>query len=467
MNIYFVSRLFSSAFTVIILVVLTRVLEPADFGRYNITMIAGTAAFSVLFAWLATAIHRFHNAPEFRGETIALAFGAGKRSLLLLIPLTCLAIFLLPVEYRMPVGFGALFCIAHAAHELALAGLRVNEDRRDFALATLLRPIMGVLFVLTFVFFGGGYASAVIGMALAAMLTGVYALKQVHKRMKPASFDLNAVKVFAFFGMPLAVVASGVSFVALLTQFILAKTIDLETVGFFAAAYTLAMRTIAMPMTTLSNTSAASIFRTFEINGHDAAQKELNMHFSFLMLVSAPIVGTLIFANDTVAEVVFNESFSARVADHISLLAGAAFISGIQGAYFSYAFTLSKKTLHQLMIMISMIAIHAGIAFGFVASFGGLGASYAILASAIISAAMYAVVGRRLTSVRIPRNEILQTGIAMLAFAPFAIAADFQSGFLASISLIFLGLMAFLIALRVVQQSAFMLILARFRRIPR
>ncbi|MEK6204184.1 MAG: hypothetical protein N2B02_00920, partial [Amylibacter sp.] len=94
MNIYFISRLFSSAFTVIILVVLTRVLEPADFGRYNITMIAGTAAFSTLFAWLTAAINRFHNAPEFRGETIAIAFSAGKRSLLLLIPLTCLAIFL-------------------------------------------------------------------------------------------------------------------------------------------------------------------------------------------------------------------------------------------------------------------------------------------------------------------------------------------------------------------------------------
>lgn len=464
MYLYFVARLFASLFTVIILVVLTRVLEPADYGRYNIIMVAGAAAFAVLFAWLVASVNRFHSAAEFRGETIAIVLGAGKKSVLLLGPLTLLVMFLLPVGYREPFGIGALFCLAHAAHELGLAGLRVNERRRDFVLVTILRPVIGILLVLFFVFWGGGYVGAVVGMALAAILTGFYALKQVHIRMIPAPIDLRALKIFVMFGLPLAMVASGASFVVLLTQFILAKSIDLESVGFFAAAYTLAMRTIAMPMATLSNTSSASIFKTFEKDGLAAAQKDLNLHFSFLMLVSGPIVGALVFANDTVASVVFNASFSARVADHLSVLACAAFISGVQGAFFSYAFTLSKKTMHQLTIMISMIVIHGGITYGFVSSFGGLGASYAVLASSIISATIYAIVGHCLAPVKIPWNEVLQTATAVLAFAPFAIAADHQSGLLVAMTLLCSGLIAFLAVLWFTGQAAIRLAMARFRQ---
>lgn len=463
MYLYFVSRIFASFFTVIILVVLTRLFEPADFGRYNITMVAGAAAFSVLFAWLVVSVHRFHSADEFRGETIAIVLGAGKRYLLFLAPIALLVIFLLPVGYRAPFEVGALYCVAHATHEFGLAGLRVNEDRQDFALVALLRPVMGILTVLVVIFMGGGYVSAVAGMALAAILTGVYALKQVQMRMKPAPIDLSALKLFALYGMPLAVVSSGASFVALLTQVILAKSVDLESVGFFAAALTLTMRAIAMPMATLSSTSSATIFKTFETEGPDAAQKDLNLYFSFLMLVSVPLVGTLIFANDTVARVLFNARFSAPVADHISILACAAFISGVQGAFFSYAFTLSRKTIHQLSITIGMIVIHGGIAFGLVFYFGGLGASYAVLASSIISAAIYANVGYRLTPVKIPWNEVLQIAVAGLAFAPFAIFADHQSELLAALASLCVGIIAFLTVLWLMGQAAFTLVLARVR----
>lgn len=464
---YFFPRMLASAMTIVVLVVLTRVLGPADFGRYNITLVFGTVGYSFIFAWLAAAIVRFHNTPEFAGKVVANVLDTGIKLTLLLIPVVGLGYFLVPVDYRFAFFLGAIFCVAHSMQEVGLAGLRVYNSGPAYGAVTVVRPALGVLLVLVFVAFGGGYVSAVAGMSLGAAITGVYALNKVHKRSGLEKASREKLKSFFIFGEPLAVVTSGSMLIVLLSQFYLALFLDLGAVGIFAAAQTLAMRSIAMPMAMLSRASAASIFHAYEVGGHDASGRELTRHFSYLMLISVPIAATLIFANDTVSMIMFGKVYKATVSRQLPLLAIAAFITGVQGAYFAYAFTLSRKTVTQVFIMIGTTLAHAVISPVTIYFLGGLGASLAVLLTGILSSFTYIYLGRAHFPVSIPFEEFWKTGAAALAYVPFAIAADYQSSMPWAVTLLILGLIVFSAVLGVVRQAGFMIALSKFQSVYR
>lgn len=421
---FFLPRIVATAMTLVVLVVLTRVLGPAEYGRYNIIMVVGTVAYAGIFAWLAAAITRFHSAAELNGRAVAIALGTGVRLGLALLPVIAVGLLLLPDPFQRVTALGVAFCLAHALHEIGLAGLRVYGAGPTFAIITLLRPMLGVSLALGLVFLGGGFASALMGMAMGAAVTGIYALWRVARHSGISAPDRATLKNFFAFGAPLAVVSSGSMIFILVSQSALAGLSGLNTVGIFAAAQTLAMRSIGMPMSTLSVASAAAIFRSFEDHGHEESNRELTRHFSLLLLVSVPVAATMVFANDTVARIIFDGDFQWQVSEHLPILALAAFLGGVQGAYFDYAFTLARKTTMQLYIMGGLMAAHGLLSFALVWAFGAIGASWAVLATAAIGLTAYAYLGNTIRPISLPLKEVRIMGLATLAYAPFAMFAD-------------------------------------------
>ncbi|MFY0691634.1 MAG: oligosaccharide flippase family protein [Paracoccaceae bacterium] len=458
---FFLPKIAAAAITLAVLVVLTRVLGPAEFGRYNITMVAGTVAYAGIYAWLSAAITRFHSAPEFHGKAVAAALGIGARLSLGVLLVMFLGLLVFTGDSRLAVALGAGFCLAHALHEIALTGLRVQGAGPAFALATLLRPIIGIALALTLVFSGAGYGGALTGMALGAALTGAFALWKVIARSGIAHPDPFMLKNFFSFGMPLAVVSSASMLLVLLSQSALGSLVGLEAIGIFAAAQVLAMRSIDMPMTTLSRASAASIFEAFETHGQDASNRELSRHFSLLLLVSVPVAATLVLANDTVSRIIFDSAFGTTVAQHLPILAIAAFLSGIQGAYYDYAFTLARKTTLQLYIMAALLTLHAALSFALIWVFGPIGASWAVLGTSMTGLVTYAVLGRRIRPIELPLEELKVMGLATGAFAPFALAADTIASVPVALTLLAAGALAFVAILHLARHQGLRIVKAR------
>ncbi|NNK79045.1 MAG: oligosaccharide flippase family protein [Litoreibacter sp.] len=458
---FFLPRMAAAAITLVVLVVLTRALGPAEFGRYNITMVVGTVAYAGIFAWLSAAITRFYAAPEFDGKAVAAALGLGARLILPVLLVLLLALLFLTGPYQLAVVLGACFCLSHALHEIGLSGLRVQGAGPAFAFSTLLRPLIGVALALALVFAGAGYGGALAGMALGAAVTGVFALWRVIRLSGITTPDLSMLSSFYSIGMPLAIVSSASMLLMLLSQTALGTLAGLDAVGIFAAAQVLAMRSIDMPMTTLSRASAASIFASFETHGHAESNRELSRHFSLLLLVSVPVAATLILANDTVSRMIFDQAFGDIVSQHLPLLAIAAFLSGIQGAYYDYAFTLARRTTLQLYIMAGLLAVHAVLSVILIWLLGPIGASWAVLATSATGLVTYAQLGKRIRPIGLPMGELKVMGLATAAFAPFALAADASSSL--ALALVFLasGAVAFVVVLHIARHEGLRIVKAR------
>jgi O-antigen/teichoic acid export membrane protein len=460
---FFLSRILAAGLTVLTLLVFTRALEPEGFGRYNMIVLAATASFSILFGWVPSVIHRFHSAADFEGRATAWALGSGALLMVALVPVALLGSLLLDPDWRWMFQLGMMFCLAHSMNEAGLSGLRVYNKGPAFAIGVVLRPVVGVGLALLFVYLGGGYSGAIIGMAIGALVTGIYALSGTIPLSSVKVPHWSALKQFLVFGTPLAVVASNSMIVVLITQSLLAVSVDMAAVGTYAAAQTLALRAISLPMMTLTQATAASIFRAFEEHGEGAANRQLDQHFSFLMLVAAPILLLLVLANDTFSSLLFDENFQGEVAMHLPLLTLAAFISGVQGSYFAYSFLISRQTSIQFLIMAVGVAVHAGIAVLLISGFGGIGASYAILTSSTLSLAAYLVVGRSIRRQGVSASEVRKVITAVLVMAPFCLAADQTRDMALALLLAAAGCVAFFAALYYQKQIAAVAVARKLR----
>ncbi len=460
---YFVPRILSAIISVAILVVLTRVMEPADFGRYNVTLLVGTLLFSFTFLWLIASISRFDHSKEFEGETIASVLSVSFVAAMFLLFCAGVAQLFLTWSWLDSLFFAVTYCVSHMMHELGTACLRQYNEGPKYAAVTLLRYILGVFLAVVLILSGGGYKSAVIGMSLGAALTGSYALGISLRRSGMVMPRISSIRTFFFFGFPLSVVGSSSTFFALASQLAISFWASMDSTGFFAAAQSLASRTIRLPMDTLMRAVAPSVFEAQEKNGRASSDAVLDRYFSFLLLISVPILLALVFSADVFANLLFEPDFADQTAEFLKVLALASFILGLQGAYFSFAFTRSKKTALQLGITFCMLLVHSILSFLIVYMIGAQGAPYAYLASGAMGLFFYYLFGRKVDQIRVPVVEFAKTLVGTIAFVPFGIMTNISVNVPTQFALLVLGMTAMFFLLVAIKQTAAMVVWEKAR----
>ena len=206
------------------------------------------------------------------------------------------------------------------------ACLRQYNEGPKYAGVTLLRHLLGVALAVVFVVNGGGYQSALIGMSLGAALPGAYALIIALRRSGIELPNIPALKAYLLFGFPVAVVSSTATFFAMSTQSLLAIFAGMEFAGYFAAAQSLASRTLRLPMDTLSRVVGPSVFEELEVRGTASSDAMLERYFSFLMLIAVPIVVALVCAADVFANLMFEPAFASQTEGYLRVLALASLV---------------------------------------------------------------------------------------------------------------------------------------------
>ena len=444
----FIPRLVAAAMMIVTLVLLTRLLGASQFARYNIAITIGAVAYAYIFGWLSSSMQRFHKAPDFEGQATAVVLGISLRVLIVAMVATLIANMYIPAISGKFMLLSAAYFLAHSLHEMGLSGLHVLGAGPKFAFTVIMRPVAAiVLMIVALNVFDSNYEGMLISVTIAAAVFGSIALWATIRKVGILKPRFDFTKQFFIFGAPLAFVSGSSMIMSLVAQFIVASAADLTAVGVYAAAHTLAMRSINMPMVMLGRSMSATVYQSFEENGEESATRQLVKYSSFLLLISLPIVAILVFANNTVATLLFGNALNQGIAPHLPILAIAAFLSGLQGALFSYAFTLQRRTSTQATIIIASTTLHAMLSFVFIIYFGPIGVSYAMLVASSVSLAAFIIYGRRLHQISVPREDIIKLVPATFALSLCAIAADKVRPMPLSIALIGMGIGLFLIIL--------------------
>jgi O-antigen/teichoic acid export membrane protein len=464
---FFVARVVATLVALLTLVVLTRLLNADDFGRYNITLFSAMIAQKLLFAWIVVSITRFNGSPEFRGRAVALGLGAAAGTVALLIPILAVAFLLVPPRAHEAYLLASALALALAIHEIALACLRVQWRGPAFSVVAIGRPIAGPALAAAILLAGAGYRGAVIAAAAAAFFFGWIGLVAAARRSGVDRPDGLTLRTYLTFGQPLALVMAGSMGFALSSQLVLASLADLRQVGFFAAAAVLSERSIAMMMMTLAQTSSARIFEVKEKRARQELTETLDAHFAFLLLFSVPIVMTFAIANDTISILLFGPETGPEIAYYLPFLACAALLNGMQSAFFSFGFTMQKRTLLQLGLTLSFLLLHILVSLIAVRAFGGLGAALTTVASAGAMVAVFAWYGRDVFRHCALRPALVRMSLAAAAALPFLAAADRAANLTVGVALVGGGMLAMLIVLKLSRYRSVELILETVLRARR
>jgi O-antigen/teichoic acid export membrane protein len=445
---YFVPRIGAAALMIVNMVILTRLLGPGEFGLYNIAMTAAGLGFSILFGWLAAAIHRFHRSSDFDGEATSMAL-----SLTLWVSLAATVAFVLALPFIHGFPLAYLFVafttfLAHSLHEIGLSGLRVLGDGPRFMLSTLVRPLIAVALGVALIL-GADLAAegALIGTTIGAGLLAAYGIWWTVQRTGVRAPKASYVKQFAFYGAPLSVVASSSMVMSLVAQTTVVTFAGLGGMGAYAAAAALVNRTVDMPMSMMSRSFAADVFQAHEEHGAEASSAEVARLAPPLFLVAIPITIVLMVSNETVARILFGSALVGEVAPHMPYLALAMFLMSVQGAYYSFSFMLGRRTGLQAILIAVVVLLHALATVVLVSRFGPIGAAYAMLVTAIFSLSATVVVGGRVHKIQLPWRRLAPLFPAAGLLAAAAWMADLTQGILPGLAWLAAGTLAYAITL--------------------
>jgi O-antigen/teichoic acid export membrane protein len=193
----------------------------------------------------------------------------------------------------------------------------------------------------------------------------------------------------------------------------------------------------------------------------------LDAHFAFLLLFSVPIVMTFAIANDTISILLFGPETGPEIAHYLPFLACAALLNGMQSAFFSFGFTMQKRTLLQLGLTLSFLLLHILVSLIAVRAFGGLGAALTTVASAGAMVAVFAWYGRDVFRHCALRPALVRMSLAAAAALPFLAAADRAANLTVGVALVGGGMLAMLIVLKLSRYRSVELILETVLRARR
>ena len=419
-GIYFAARILAALCGLLAVAVYTRLTTPEVYGIFTLVMSGAITLFAVCFHWIQSAVLRFLPAED--GERpaslgAALAGFACVTVIVAMVTATVVAFGLAPVSLDLLL-LAVLIAIAYAALETALAVVHARQKPTSYALVLAARAVGSLIFGSVGLLLGFGVPGLLIGVLIAHVLPVLYMAARWRQRLAAQRFDLHGVKRMAAFGLPLAVVGIAASVIGLSDRYLLALLIGVDAAGMYAAPYDLAMRSLQIVMLSAFLAVSPGVFRSFEMGDHDRLQHCLLQQARLLLMTALPIATIMAAAAPLVARILFGADFRDAAASLIPWIIAATLVQGIQSYYYSYCFTLAKRTIANAAIVTAGAGLNVGLNLLLIPAFGPLGAAGATLASFVVVLAVTLLLTRRWQRLPWPTVDMFKICGACLVAAP-------------------------------------------------
>ncbi|WP_017931781.1 oligosaccharide flippase family protein [Robiginitomaculum antarcticum] len=409
------------------ILILTRILDAAEFGRYALVMVTMQLIHTAAFTWMEASMERYHARAVRKGDLrnhlntlykLGAAFAVSGFSIFLV------TIYVLPIsqDLKTVLTFAlistTLQIIMRLGFEAHKAANRVSRYSVLYSSQMIISFTVGILLILlTPLREAGPFAGLIIGNALVLLVDLPFMLK----RMKGGVFQGQRSKDYLLYGLPICF--SLILEYALSTsdRFVIAYLLTDADVGRYSAGYGLANRSIDVLFIWIGLAITPHLVRTLESAGLETCLVELKSYGAILLLVTMPAaVGLGLVAQP--ASLLLGEDVREVGRQIIPWIVGAGVINGMISYYIQRAFMLGGKTIMLPVAMITPMIINIALNFILLPRFGVMGAVYATLISYSLGVVMAFAMARRYFPLPLPWEAFVKCALACAAMAAGVLA---------------------------------------------
>lgn len=419
-GIYFAARVLAALCGLLAVAVYTRLTTPEVYGVFTLVMTGALTVFAVCFHWIQSAVLRFLPAedgarPPSLGAALA---GFGVVTALVVVAAAAAATFQ-PASMTVDLLLLAIaIAVAYAGLEISLAVVHARQRPTTYALLLAARAVGSLAFGALALTLGFGVPGLLAGVLLAHALPVLCLALHWRHRLALQRLELGGVKRMAAFGLPLAVVGIAASVIGISDRYLLALLVGVDAAGMYAAPYDLALRSLQIVMLSAFLAVSPAVFRTFELNDHARLDACLLQQARLLLVTALPVATIMAAAAPLVARILFGGEFREAAAALIPWIVAATLVQGIQSYYYSYCFTLAKRTLANAAIVSAGAVLNVILNLLLIPAFGPLGAAAATLASFVVVLAVTLLLTRHWLRLPWPTADSLKIAAICLAVAP-------------------------------------------------
>lgn len=417
--IFLIARLTPSILGVVIAAVLTRVLDPVEYGLYAL----GVSIIFFLtiggFEWLGLSVLRM--APTTKEPE--LFFGTVMTCFSVITGLCAVAAGLVIVLGRLEVYAtliaGSLLAMFVSAWVELKQRLQMAELRKaDFFRTSVGRGVLTVIFVCGSAYVYRSAPVVLFGLGIGTLLVGV-ATREPRLSFVGNRFDPNVFRTLLRFGLPLAVSVGLGTILMSVDKWMLQGLLGPRAVGLFTAA-TLVTQTPLLALAGGIGPWAYSLaVQALEFASEKQANAQLAQNFIVLFGVVLPGAVGVTAISSNLAHLMVGGLYWESAVLLAPWLSASAVIFSIRAFYVDIAFQLGHRTSPLIWTTLLAVIVNVGVDYWLIPTMGQLGAAVGSFSALVVSFVAASIASRSVFRLPLPGVDsikiVASTGIMFLA----------------------------------------------------
>ena len=404
------------------IVVLTRLLDSEEFGRYALAVVTMHFTHMGLFTWLEAAMARYQAKAEKDNDVnshlrtiyrYAVFTGAAGIALIM----TTLS--LLPISATMKsilvvvMTATTIQIFMNLGMEAHKAAHRIKRYSVTYSSQTIFSFSLGILLIL---FTPLREVAPFIGIIIGLILALIIDLPFMLKRMKGGAVEPDRAKKYFKYGMPICISLLLAYALNSADMYIIAGMMGESSAGQYNAGYNLANRSLEMVFVWLSMAITPIAVTLLEKEGLEKSTKIMADYGALLIWIALPAATGIALVSKEFG-FVLGESVREGAVSIMPIIAFAGVLNGLISYYAQRAFMLSGKTSMFMWAMVPPVILNIVLNFWLIPKFGLMGAVYATIISYSLGFVLAMIIGRRYYPLPVPIRAFCEITLCCVGMA--------------------------------------------------
>ena len=399
------------------IIILTRLLDGDEYGRYATAIISIQFFHMLLLTWLEASMARYHARAEENGtipDFIKTIYGYGALTAIGSFILVIIGYLILPIDPRLKtvlafaLGSTCFILFCNLGHEAHKAAHRIGRFSRNYSLQIMIAFSVGIALIIKTDLRELG---PIFGIFAGVAFIWIVDLPYMLGKAKGGKANKQDIKKYFAYGMPISVSLVLSYALSSADVYIILGLLGDAAAGSYSAGYNLSNRTLDILFVWIGMAITPVAVTAIEKIGLEESQRIMRDYCVALLFITLPAATGIALISEP-AGFILGESVRKEAVMIMPMIAFAAVINGMISYYAQRAFMLSGKPMTFIWALLPPVILNIGLNFLLIPKFGLMGAVYATVIAYVLGLILAIIIGRRLYALPLPIKETLMILLA-------------------------------------------------------